>query len=132
LADRAAGRPDILFSGRKTRAQVWEKLAQTDLLVVPSLWYETAALVIQEAFAAGVPVVASKLGALEERVHHGLDGYLFPPGDSQALAGILSQLAADRNHLEQLQANIRPVFTIGQHVERILALYQRLVTPIDC
>jgi glycosyltransferase involved in cell wall biosynthesis len=131
LTDQAAGRPNISFTGSVRRAQVWEALARTDILVVPSIWYETAALVIQEAFAAGVPVVASRLGALQERVRHGLDGYLFPPGDSEALATILAQLAADRKHLAQLQAKIQPVFTIKQHVEKVLALYQSLAILTD-
>ena len=131
LTDQAAGRPNISFIGSVMRAQVWEALARTDILVVPSIWYETAALVIHEAFAAGVPVVASRLGALQERVRHGLDGYLFPPGDSEALATILAQLAADRKHLAQLQAKIQPVFTIKQHVEKVLALYQSLATLTD-
>lgn len=128
LTHKTAGRPNIAFLGRQTRAEVWEALAKTDVLVVPSLWYETAVLVIQEAFAAGVPVLASGLGALQERVHHGVDGYLYPPGDSQALADILEQLAADRDQLARLQAGIRPVLTINQHVEQVLALYRSLVS----
>jgi glycosyltransferase involved in cell wall biosynthesis len=128
LTHQAAGHPNIAFLGRQTRGEVWKALAQTDVLVVPSLWYETAVLVVQEAFAAGVPVVASRLGALQERVHHGVDGYLYPPGDSQALATILEGLAADDDRLAQLQASIRPVFTIDQHVEQVLALYRSLAT----
>jgi glycosyltransferase involved in cell wall biosynthesis len=127
LTDQAASQPNTSFAGRLTRAEVWEALAVTDVLVVPSLWYETAALVIQEAFAAGAPVIASRLGALQERVRHGMDGLLLPAGDSRALANALARLAADRNYFLGLQANIQPVVTISQHVKRVLSLYERLV-----
>ena len=106
-------------------------MARTDVLVVPSLWYETAALVIQEAFAAGVPVIAPRLGALQERVHHGQDGFLYPPGDCQALATVLSRLVGDPQLLKRLQRNIQPVTTVDQHVARVSALYDRLVSSTD-
>ena len=131
LADQASGYRNISFAGRQTRPQVWAALAQTDLLVVPSLWYETAALVIQEANAAGVPVIAPRLGALQERVRHGLDGYLYPPGDSMGLAAILGDLSADSRALERLRAGIRPVFTIHQHVEQVVGLYETLAIMVD-
>jgi glycosyltransferase involved in cell wall biosynthesis len=132
LERQVSGHGNISFAGRQTRAQVWAALARTDLLVVPSLWYETAALVIQEAHAAGVPVIAPRLGALQERVRHGVDGFLYPPGDSVALAEFLSDLASKRGVLEKLQAEIRPVFTISQHVERIVELYKSLATGVEC
>lgn len=127
LTDQAASQPNTSFAGHLTRAEVWDALAVTDVLVVPSLWYETAALVIQEAFAAGAPVIASRLGALQERVRHGIDGLLLPAGDSRTLANALARLAADRNYFLGLQANIQPVVTISQHVKRVLSLYERLV-----
>jgi glycosyltransferase involved in cell wall biosynthesis len=126
LTELAGGRPNITFAGRLSRDEVWGALARTDVLVVPSLWYETAALVIQEAFAAGVPVITSSLGALVERVRHGVDGLLTPPGDSSALAAILVSLSRDRAQLEGLRAQIRPVMTIDEHVDCVLTEYRRL------
>ncbi|HSH02907.1 MAG TPA: glycosyltransferase family 4 protein [Anaerolineae bacterium] len=116
------------FLGRLTRDQIWHMLAQIDLIVVPSVWYETFCFVISEAFAAGVPVIASDIGVLAERVHHGIDGFLFPPGDSTALSQQINQIQQNPAQLAHLQASITPVTTLEQHATAIENLYQQLLT----
>ena len=93
---------------------------------MPSLWYENSPLVIQEAFAAKVPVIASDLGALAEKVRHGLDGLLFPPGDAASLREVLRRLIEEPAILKCLRANIRPVKSMAEHAKEIEALYERL------
>ncbi len=114
----------IHFRGPVDRQQLWTELVHLDVLVVPSLWYETAALVVQEAFAAGIPVLASNLGALAERVRPGVDGLLFPPGDSAALRAALLELWRTPEKLVQLSLGIQPVHTIARHVDELEALYR--------
>ena len=81
-----------------------------DVLVVPSTWIENAPFIIREAFAAGVPVVASDLGGMAEMVRHGIDGLLFPAGDVRALAAALRRLVDEPGLLEILRAGtIRPM-----------------------
>ena len=116
------------FLGKLDRTAVWEMLAQVDVIVVPSLWYETFVFVISEAFAMGVPVIASDLGVVGERVRHGVDGLRFPPGDVGALAQALKQLYEDRVMLERLRQNIVPVRTVAEHTEAITQLYQTVVS----
>lgn len=122
-----ARHPGIEFKGRMPHDKLWEALAQIDVVVVPSLWYETASLIIQEAFAAGVPVVASRIGAIQERIREGIDGHLFPSGDANALRDILEQLRAEKSLLEKLQAGIRPVRTIQDHINDIESIYSQVV-----
>ena len=55
------------------------------MLVVPSIWPENSPLVIHEAFLAGVPVVASRIGGIPELVQDGVNGLLFEPGDADDL-----------------------------------------------
>ncbi len=117
--------PGIRFAGRLPHDELWNALAQADVLVVPSLWYETAALVIQEAFAAGVPVVASRLGALQERVQDGVDGRLFTPGDANELTNILTEFNEHPQSLDRLREGIRPVITIEEHINAIEDIYQK-------
>lgn len=127
---RAAIRsPRIRFGGRLSREQVWQTLARTDVLVVPSLWYENSPLVIQEAFAAGVPVVASAVGALPEHVHHEVDGLLVPPGDPAALRDAVRRLAGDRALVERLRRTIRPVLTVAEHAARVETIYREVLAP---
>ncbi len=118
-----ARHPGITFTGRIPYEQLWAALAALDVVVVPTLWYETASLIVQEAFAAGAPVVASQIGALQERVREGVDGRFFPPGDAAALRDILNHLLADPARLDQLRGGIRPVRTIQEHFRDIESIY---------
>ena len=78
------------FEGLVPNEEVGRVLAETDVLVVPSLWYENSPVVIQEARAAGVPIIASDLGALPEKVAEG--GWLFSPGSVEELRNELLRL----------------------------------------
>jgi glycosyltransferase involved in cell wall biosynthesis len=70
-------------------------LSTIDVMVVPSLVPETFGLSAAEALAYGVPVVASRRGALPELVTHGVNGFLFDPDTPDSLAGILRNVLAD-------------------------------------
>jgi glycosyltransferase involved in cell wall biosynthesis len=124
---RRAVHPGIEFVGRLGRKEVWQLLGQADALVVPSVWYETASLVVQEAFAVGTPVVAAGHGALTERVRHGMDGLLVPPGDVLALAAALQRLMEEPALLDRLRAGIRPVTTMDQHAHQVEAVYREAI-----
>jgi len=66
--------------------------AEADVVLVPSDQPEPFGLVAIEAFARGIPVVASAAGGLMEIVTHKQDGWLYPPGDARALAAVLRRL----------------------------------------
>ncbi|MEJ5200530.1 MAG: glycosyltransferase, partial [Anaerolineae bacterium] len=125
----AARHPHIRFAGRLDPRYVGAALRQMDALIVPSLWYENSPVTIQEAFAVGVPVIASRLGALAEKVQDGVTGRLFAAGDSADLARVLTELTAQPEQLALLRANIRPGPTIEQHAAELLNLYDRLNRP---
>ncbi|MCP4422512.1 MAG: glycosyltransferase family 4 protein [Chloroflexi bacterium] len=116
------------FLGKLDRQAVWEMLAQLDLVVVPSIWYETFCFVISEAFAMGVPVIASDLGVLSERVRSGVDGLLIPPGDVAALAHALQTLYDAPERLAMLRQNILPVATLTEHAAIIEQIYKKTST----
>jgi len=80
------GSGSVQFEGHLTRGQVLEALKGACFLVFPSEWYEGLPLAIVEAFACGVPVIASRLGAMAEIVEDGKTGLHFTPGDSEDLA----------------------------------------------
>jgi glycosyltransferase involved in cell wall biosynthesis len=124
---RELATPKVRFLGRLTRQGVWETLAQVDVVIVPSLCYETYSFVVSEAFATGVPVVASRLGPLADRVRHAVDGLLVPPGDVVAWRTALQRLVDERDLLPRLQANVRPPLTLEEHVAQLEALYRSLV-----
>lgn len=124
---RLAQHPQIHFAGRLERTDLWQVLRETDVVVVPSLWYETASLIVQEAFAAGVPVVASNLGALRERVHDQIDGLLVTPGDPVVWRAALQRCADEPELLPRLRQGIRPVRSVAEHVTDIEKIYAEIV-----
>lgn len=113
--------PRISFEGPFDHARIGAVLADTDLLVVPSLWYENTPLVVLEAFQAGVPVAVSALGGLTERVEPGVHGFHFPAGDAGALADLLRDLIA---HPERISAlDPRPTRTVADDYDAFLPLW---------
>ena len=77
--------PHVQVRGRIAHDDVARVLSNLDVLVVPSIWPENSPLVIREAFLAGVPVVASRIGGIPETVTDGVNGLLFTPGDAADL-----------------------------------------------
>jgi GT2 family glycosyltransferase/glycosyltransferase involved in cell wall biosynthesis len=128
LASRL-GHPAIRRLGPVPHERMPAVFADLDVLVVPSIWVENAPFIIREAFAAGVPVVASDLGGMAEMVREGVDGLLFPPGDAVALAAILRRLADDRHLLEALRAGIARPMSIEADARRLRDVYTRLPSP---
>lgn len=101
---------------------------QIDVLVIPSVAYETFSLVAREALLRGKPVVASSIGALPETIVHGVNGFLAEPGDAAALADLLSQIAAEPDRLSRLQIP-GPVAipTVDEHLEQLGRVYASAV-----
>jgi glycosyltransferase involved in cell wall biosynthesis len=124
---RALATPAVRFLGRLDRAQVWRMLSQLDIVAVPTLWYETFSFIISEAFGMGLPVMASKLGPLADRVHDGVDGFLLPPGDVSAWRAALWRLVDEPRLLERLRVQVRPPPTLEDHILRLESIYG---TPI--
>ena len=112
------------FLGGLSHAQVWECLGQIDVLAVPSLWYEAFSLIAHEAFAAGVPVLASRLGALAGVIHDGVDGLLVSPGDVDAWHSTLQRLTDDPSIIGHLRAGVGSPKDMRSHVQLLSELYR--------
>jgi len=69
--------------------EIYERMGRAAYLVMPSIWYENFPRTLVEAYACGLPVIASRLGAMAELVRDGETGLLFTPGDADGLATIL-------------------------------------------
>ncbi len=113
LRAAARGLP-VRFMGRFARDRVMDAYSQFEVLAVPSLWLENSPLVIHEAFMAGIPVVAARIGGISDLVHDGETGLLYPPQSPVALAEALRDLARDRSRLAALGARPAPVTSIEE------------------
>ncbi len=119
----AGGRP-LEFCGPYGREDLPRILEEIDVAVVPTLFQETVGLTALEAQAAGVPVIASAIGALPEWVTHGHNGLLFPPGDAAALRRELLRVVEDPEWVARLSAHTRPPRSIREHAEELLRIYE--------
>jgi glycosyltransferase involved in cell wall biosynthesis len=120
------------FVGWVGESKVRNLLQGADLLVLPS-HFECLPMAIIEAMAYGVPVVATRVGAVDEAVQDGVTGLVVPVGDANALAQAISRLLADPA-LRQLfgregRARFRQSFDIAVFHERLTGIYRKHVLP---
>jgi phosphatidylinositol alpha-mannosyltransferase len=119
--------PGVEALGRVSQAEKVRALGEAELLVVPSLQGESFGVVLVEALAAGVPVVASDLRGYRSVLRNGELGALVPPGDpedlARALLGLLRdsprrQLMADRGVLAARD------YAWSEVAEMVLSVYE--------
>ncbi|MDX1416118.1 MAG: glycosyltransferase, partial [Candidatus Promineifilaceae bacterium] len=89
-----------------------------------------SSLVLDEAFAVKVPVVASRIGVMIEKIKDNINGRLFPVGDIDALTRLLSDLINQPDVLQQWQEGIPEVYRIEEHVRDIEKVYQEAVDAV--
>lgn len=120
--------PRATFPGPLSRTGVSTAMRQARALVMPSLWYETQGLVVDEAAALGVPAVVASTCAGSESVIDGETGLIVPGGDVAALARVLRRLADDPAEAARLGRAAHRRFwadppSLAHHAERLLAVY---------
>lgn len=124
----AAPLRNVMWRGPYDAASVGDVLATFDVLAVPSLWPENAPRVVREAFMAGVPVVASRIGGIPEVIEHGVSGLLFEPGSAEGLAACLNRLLEEPALRTRLASAAPPVRSIAEDADGWLHLYRTCVT----
>jgi glycosyltransferase involved in cell wall biosynthesis len=119
-----AASPNIRLHPPVPHAQVPALLSQADLLLLPGLWHEAYSIIVDEAFAAGLPVLVADHGAAAERVIAGVNGLTAPPGDVPAWRAQLQSVLDDPNLLPRLRAGVRPPSTLPTHLDCLETLYR--------
>jgi glycosyltransferase involved in cell wall biosynthesis len=102
-------------------------LGGADVAILPS-YAEGLPYALLEAMAAGIPVLATPVGAIPDVVTHGIHGYLAPPRDAAAIASAIVALATDRERLSWMSRACRKRVLAAYSIERLareLALYYR-------
>ena len=82
----------VTFMGTFPHENIGEIIRSMHMVVVPSIWYESAPLVLCSALAAGVPVLVSRLGGMTEIVKEGVEGFSFAAGSTTQLAALITRL----------------------------------------
>ena len=87
---------NVTFKGSYHVDSLVARMSRVDWCIAPSIWWETFALVISEAWMFGRPVIASNIGAMAERVRHDVDGLLFAVGDARDLAAAMRRACEEQ------------------------------------
>ncbi len=90
VKEAAARNANIEFLAKRPHEEVMSHLRRSAAFLLPSEWYEGFPHTILEAFACGVPIIASRIGTLEDVIKHGETGFHFTPGDAGSLAGAVA------------------------------------------
>jgi glycosyltransferase involved in cell wall biosynthesis len=119
--------PGVAWLGWQPREQLMQTMQQAALLIFPSVHYEGFPMTLVEAFATGLPVVASNIGACAEVIRDGQTGRLFRPGDHQDLARVLDELFADGRVIRDMGRHARAEYdakyTPQRNYEQLLNAY---------
>ncbi|MCH7782524.1 glycosyltransferase family 4 protein, partial [candidate division KSB1 bacterium] len=103
-----------------------------DLFLMPSQRIgESCPMVILEAMAAGVPVIATEVGGIPEIVEHGVTGYLIPPKDPQAIADAVEHVINNPEEVKKIVENARRTvkerFDFRENARQFVKIYQELL-----
>jgi glycosyltransferase involved in cell wall biosynthesis len=118
---------NIEFNHEFNHDNIGEVLSGVDVLVIPSICVENSPLIIREAFAAKVPVIASRIGGIPELVRDGENGLLFKAGDVNELRSKIQYLIDNPQEIEKMRERIPPVKSIEEHAKEIEEIYARLI-----
>ena len=117
--------------GRIPYEKVFELLKRAHCLIFPSEWYEAFGCVMIEAFACGVPVIASKLGAMEEIVKEGHTGLHFTPGKSEDLASKVKWALAHPEKISEMGRKAfeeyKTKYTAERNYQMLMDIYKKAI-----
>ena len=117
--------------GRQPREKILALMREARVLIVPSVCYETGPLAILEAFACGLPVIASNLGSMAEMVTHQRTGLLFNPGDAADLARKVRWAFEHPDAVEGMRAAARREFeekyTAETNYKMLIGIYEEAI-----
>jgi len=127
VTEASRAQPNIEVLGWRPYDEVLTAMKTASVLIVPSVWYETFGLVVIQAMAVGLPVVASGFGAMADLIEHGRTGLHFRPGDSADLARQALWLMDHPDEAARLRAAARSEYeakyTADRNYEGLMRAY---------
>ena len=128
LSDR--DRERVVMLGTVPHDDLPPLFAAANAFAAPATGHESFGVVLVEAMAAGVPVVATDIPGYREVVRDDVDGLLVPPGDAGALAGALARVLGDPQLAARLAAagpERAAAYSWDRVVPQVEAIYERVV-----
>ncbi|TYL42890.1 MULTISPECIES: glycosyltransferase family 4 protein [Dickeya] len=130
--DLVARFPNAEFLGYKQQgAELNTLIKQARAVIVPSEYYENCSMSVLESMAFAKPVVGGRIGGIPEQIRDNIDGVLFEPGNVQALADVLDDLALHPQKAQKMGLSARQrlseKYSLDKHTASLLALYQEII-----
>jgi glycosyltransferase involved in cell wall biosynthesis len=119
--------PNIHYLGFIKSEELFKKI---DFLIVPSLWHEPLGRVVFEAYAYGVPVIASNRGGIPEMIDEGKTGFVFDPAQPEALLNILTSIKENPSmtvHMQEKCLEKARLFEPKKICEQYTNLYRKVI-----
>jgi len=128
VKDAAARNPKVKWLGELPRADIQAEMKGAKFLICASTWYESFPLIIVEALAAGLPVIASDIGVLPELIRHERTGLLFRTSDAADLTGKVQWALRHPNELAGMRIDARREYeanyTADTNYRALMAIYE--------
>jgi glycosyltransferase involved in cell wall biosynthesis len=122
VAELAQRSGTVEYLGRVPKQQVLNLMQGAAVLIFPSPCYEGFPMTIAEAFAVGLPVIASGMGSMSSLIEHGRTGLHFRPGDEQDLASKVEWAFSHPCELADMRGQARARFETEYTADRNYAL----------
>lgn len=124
--------PGVDLRGWQQGDIILDRMQLARALVMPSVWYEGFPRTLVEAFAAGLPVIASRLGAMATSIDDGRTGLLFEPGSASDLAAKLRWAQANPEAMAEMGLAARMEYearyTPDKNYERLMDIYAEAIS----
>ena len=131
LIDRLGLKDRIEFLGYLDEEQVRRQLRRANVFVSPSS-IEKQSTALGEAMMLGVPCVASCVGAMQEMIDHGQDGFLYPFNEHYLLADYICRIFESRDLAEQFsirgRAHAQKTYDREENCRKLLQMYETIVS----
>jgi len=128
---KSEGLSNITFIGRVPRERVIEEMKGARYVIFPSQLYENLPLTIIESFACGVPVLASRLGAMQEIVTQNRTGLFFEPRNADDLARTARWAWDNADSMRQFGENARREYearyTAAANYRHLMEIYRKVI-----
>ncbi len=129
VVSAATRNPNITYHGWLPREKVLNIMQSAAILVFPSQCYENFPMSIVEAFAVGLPVIATNLGAMQRIVEHNRTGLHFAPHDPQDLAAKINWAFEHPEALRRMRREARKEskYTARENLRQLLSIYDSAI-----
>lgn len=137
VSDACENHPLAAYRGYGEKKEIKQVLQKADVLLFPSLWFEGMPMIILESFAAGTPVIASRLGAMTSLIADGVNGFFAEPGDAgsfhEAIQRWNNLSGEEKNTMRRSAQNTwLQHYTPAANLNRLLEIYRKVNRMDNC